>query len=309
MMIRRLYPGPATPTFLWSATFFFTFFLGAFLVRGGIAHAKDTFTAPNGDLGANLSVDKTQISRLHGELSYFTATSNGTTGHALMLTTGFGVKVAGNFEIAAGLAGMGLLSSTASNQYAVGNVMLGGNYVLGLADAFRLKIGGAVAFGPWNMNGSTLTSEGVASLTVGRVTRVYQEPWYSDPTRVHFVIPVRVEFDPLDSLVLTADFQPDFGIGINGAASALFVTLAPGVAYWASDMFAFGARLPIQAAASLGTGGGGDAQVAFEPFVRFELGESGFLATRFTLNLDEPGGFSFNSGKYWGWHVAVGGNF
>lgn len=279
------------------------------LLSPGLASAKQTFTAPNGDLGANLSVDKTQISRLHGELSYYTRSLNGTTAHALMLTTGFGVKVSGNFEIAAGLAGMGVLSSNGSNQYAVGNLMLGGNYVLGSDYGFRLKVGGAVAFGPWNLNGSSLTPEGLAQYSAGLVTEVYQEPWYSYPTHVHLVIPTRLELDVLPSLVVTGDLTPDIAAGLNGNTGALFMILAPGIAYWATDIFAFGARLPIQLAASLGSGGSSDAQIAFEPFVRVDMGDSAFLASRFTLNLDEPGGFSFDSGKYWGLHLAVGGNF
>ena len=279
------------------------------LASPGLALAKQTFTAPNGELGGNLSVDKTQISRLHGELSYFTTNQNGTTAHALMLTTGFGVKVAGNFEITAGLAGMGVITSTGNNQYAVGNLMLGSNYVLGSDYGFRLKVGGALAFGPWNLNGSTFTPEGLAQLAAGTLTEVYQELWYTYPTHVHLVIPTRFEFDALPSLVVTGDLTPDVAAGLNGNTSLLLLVFAPGIAYWASDVFAVGARLPVQLVASLGNGGNSEAQVAFEPFVRFDLSDSAFLASRFTLNLDEPGGFSFDSGKYWGLHLALGGNF
>jgi hypothetical protein len=49
-----------------------------------------------------------------------------------------------------------------------------------------------------------------------------------------------------------------------------------------------------------------DAQFAFEPFVRYDVGNL-FLSTRFSLYLDDPYGFSFDQGNIWAWHFAVGG--
>lgn len=55
----------------------------------------------------------------------------------------------------------------------------------------------------------------------------------------------------------------------------------------------------------LPTNEGDAAQLFVEPFVRVDLGPL-MLSTRLMMNLDEPLGFAFDSGKYWGLHVGAG---
>lgn len=276
----------------------------------GRAEARETFSAPSGDLGANLSTNPSQRARAHTELSYFTASSStlvtNRTDHALTLKLGFGTKIADHFELALSLAGEGLLTSGtfSTSHYAIGNLLLGGNY----AQAFgplRLKLGLAVGFGPWNQNAMGLTTEGLVQATTGGVTHGYQDAWYFEPRRVSVVVPTRLELDVGDQVVVTADVQPALGIGLNSTSTGVLFIFAPGLAFWPADEFALGFRLPVQ----IDSLAADSTQTAFEPFLRFDLGNNGFVGTRFTINLDEPLGFSFDSGKFWGWHLAVGADF
>lgn len=286
----------------------FAVLLAALTSGSAFAAIRNTFSAPTGELGANLSTDPTQISRMHGELSYFTTNQTAATAHALTLTMGGGYKVSRNVELVLGLAGEGLLQvagGATADQYAIGNVLFGANYVQSLSYSLRLKIGAALALGPWNQKNGVPTAEGFAQAITGFATHAYQDFWYFDPTRVHLVIPARMEFDLGESFVLTGDVQADIGLGLSGVRTGLLFTFAPGAALWTSDMFSLGLRLPLQ----FNTYSSDAAQVSLEPFLRFELGETGFLATRFTMNLDEPAGFSFDNGRLWGLHLALGGAF
>ncbi len=272
------------------------------------AQARNIFSAPTGELGANLSTDPTQISRMHGELSFYTGTQGATTTNALVLQVGGGVKLTRNLEVTFGLTGHGLIQSQSGvtgDRYALGNVMSGVNYVSAINPQLRFKVGGALAFGPWNFKDSSVTTEGFVQNISGLATHAFQDLWYHTPNLVHIVVPARVEYDVTSSFVVTGDVQADLGIGLGNTNTGLLFIFAPGAAYWASDSFAIGARLPLQ----LQSFGGDGAQVSLEPYARFELGETAFLATRFTLNLDDQYGFSFDTGKVWGLHVALGGHF
>ncbi len=72
----------------------------------------------------------------------------------------------------------------------------------------------------------------------------------------------------------------------------------------ANSKFGFGARMPFQFLTEDDA-----AQISLEPFVRFNVGEQGFLATRFTMHLDDDLGFSFDTNRAWGLHLAFGGAF
>src|SRR5690606_31596750 len=113
----------------------------------------------------------------------------------------------------------------------------------------------------------------------------------------------RFEYDALSQLALTMDAKLIGQIPTGGTpAGAAFVpsstgdpemtlNLAPGAAY-VGDRVVAGARMPLW---WLLTEGGENAQLAIEPYVRVDLGPA-FINSRFTLNLDNPYGFSFDSG-------------
>jgi hypothetical protein len=277
--------------------------LGATLLVAHSASAIDRFSAPTGQLGANLSFNPDERFRTHAEVSYFTQ-GGATTTHALGFAYGVGFKVAPTVEIEVALPVAGVFASGAvsGDQWGVGNLSIGANYFSPIGDQMRLKVGGAVAFGPWNQSNGTVTTEGLVALTSGLATNGYQDLWLYWPGSVHIVVPARFELG--DSVQFTADGSLDLAIPTLNADTELFVTLAPGVAFWATPKFALGARMPVQFVT-----GTDAAQLTLEPFLRLNVGEKAFLSTRFTMHLDDNLGFSFDTGGLWGLHLAVGGSF
>lgn len=277
----------------------------ALTVLAPAAHARamDRFSAPTGQLGANLVFDEAIRARAHAEMSYFTAGGAATT-HAFAWTLAAAVKVTDEVEVEVGLpvAGVALSGGLSGDQFAVGNLTLGANYFTRFSEELRLKVGGLVAFGPWNQRDGLVTGEGAALYLAGIMTSAYQDFWQYLPSYVSLVVPVRVEYG--QELQVTGDANLMVAIPTLDADAEVFVTLAPGVAYWATPRFSLGARLPLQLM-SVSAG----AQLSLEPYLRLDVGERVFLSTRFTLNLDEPLGFSFESGRYWGLHLAFGGSF
>jgi len=276
----------------------------ALLLSAGAATAKDRFSAPTGQLGANLTLDPTQRFRLHTEMSYFTTTAAFTM-HGLGWTFGAGIKVADKVEIELGVPVEGvILSSNGSSvdQFGVGNVSIGGNYFTSLGEQLRLKVGGLVAFGPWNQRNGVVTQEGIAVGLAGMSMNGYQDAWLHAPG-VHVVVPGRIEYG--EEVQATGDVGLHVAIPtLDGAETDVIVTVAPGIVYWPAPQFALGARLPLQLMTADDA-----AQVSLEPFLRLDVAEQAFLSTRFTMHLDEPLGFSFDTGRAWGLHLAFGGSF
>jgi hypothetical protein len=280
--------------------------LAAMTVLGQAAtgRAMDRFSAPTGQLGANLSFDQEQRFRAHTEMSYFTQ-GGASTLHALGWTFGAGIKVTDAVEIEVGLpvAGVVLAGSTAGDQFGVGNLSIGANYFKSFSQDLRLKVGGLVAFGPWNQSNDLVTREGVASYVSGLMTGGYQDTWLYLPSYVSLVVPARIEFG--GALQATGDASLQVAIPTLDSDTELFVTVAPGVAFWATPQFSLGARLPLQ----FMTAGADAAQVSLEPYLRFDVSEQAFVSTRFTMHMDDALGFSFDSGGTWGLHLAFGGSF
>lgn len=302
--------------------------VGVFLALSltqGEAEARDTFSAPTGDLGANLSTEFRRV-RAHAELSYFTMSNKYTatglgrdnaTTHLVTITVGAGLRLNKNFEVTLGYASEGYwlvgdgdgahAQGIVDRGVAFGNVAIGANYIRAFGPDLRLKLGALVAFGPWNRD----SFDGAVQMTAGTSIHGYQDSWYYYPYQIHLVFPARFEFDALKELVVTLDVQPDIALGLDGAASGLVLVSAPGLAYWPMDRLMVGARVPMQLYSVFYD----STQLAVEPFVRFDITEAAFIATRFTMNLDSPFGFSFDSSdprvapKTWGWHMAFGGAF
>jgi len=276
------------------------------LALPGRAFGMDRFSAPTGQLGANLTLNPAQRFRLHTEMSYYTVGVGGADLHALGWTFGGGVKVTDALEIEVGVPVTGLVVSgggASGDQFGAGNLALGLNYFMGLTETLRLKVGGHFAFGPWNQSNGAPTAEGGIAATVGLATNGYQDMWLYLPGYVHLVVPARVEVG--DTLQFTGDASLHLGIPTaDGGEAEFIVTLAPGVAFWATPQFALGARLPLHVLTADDA-----AQLSFEPFLRLNLGEQGFLSTRFTMHLDDNLGFAFDTGGAWGLHLAFGGSF
>jgi hypothetical protein len=277
----------------------------AVLGQEATARAMDRFSAPTGQLGANLSFDHEQRFRAHTEMSYFTS-SGATTLHALGWTFGVGVKVTDAVEVEVALPVAGAVLSgggTSLDQFGVGNLSLGANYFKSFTQDLRLKVGGLVAFGPWNQSNDLVTGEGVAVYASGVMTGGYQDVWLYLPSYVHLVVPARVEFG--GSLQATGDASLQVAIPTLDSDTEVFVMVAPGVAFWATPQFSLGARMPLQ----FMTMGSDAAQISLEPYLRLDVAEQAFVSTRFTVHMDDVLGFSFDDGGVWGLHLAFGGSF
>lgn len=265
-----------------------------------LAEARE-FTAPAGQLGAGLSTDPGQRSRLFLDLGYFIQ-SGFATAHSLSTVLGFGHKLTDQLELDGQLPLGGILVSGAggtSDRFAVGNLTLGLHY-FDAKDGFLWKVGGGLAYGPWLHEAAP---EDSFVLGISSMVRSYDALWHWSAPYLHAFVPARIEIG--DELRFTGDAALNLAIPTRTGDVELIVALAPGVSYRPIPEFTFGARLPVNL---LPTVNGDQAQLTLEPFVRADVNNA-FLAARFLLNLDDALGFSFDQGRVWGLHAAVGASF
>ena len=294
----------------------------ASLVLGAPLTAQaEKFAAPSGPLGAGLSTDHDQILRVYGEMSFFGRTDEFgpvvRSWSAFPMVLGGGIKVLDNIElegqipISIGNARLELFGAEdTSGGLALGNVQVGANFVHGF-EKVRLKVGGAISWGPWT-NSETDPS---ASLALSHAVRLDEGNLWERET-INLSLPVRFEYDVMAQLAVTIDAKLIGQVPTGGTpAGTAFVpsstgdpemtlNFAPGLAY-VGDILVAGARMPLW---WLLTEGGDNAQLALEPFARVDLGPA-FINSRFTLNLDRPFGFSFDSfdtGGIWAFHLGGG---
>jgi hypothetical protein len=284
----------------------------------------DTFAAPNGQLGAGLSVSRAEGLRMYGELAFYTTGESDDFGGAelsyrlwsITAIVGGGYKIAPDLEIEAMLP-LGFFSQSLSIDYpepiededdsetevAVGNLHLGVSYVRG-EGPLRMKIGGALEYGLWTIDPS---DEFFQTLLVSGYARGGHDLGLWVPETLSVVTPTRIEMDVAEKVVVSGDGQLGVHIPTDGGDTELTIHLAPGIGFWASPTALLGARIPFT---WIPTESGSDSTfLSFEPFVRFDVSESAFLNARFTLNIDEPLGFSFDEGKVWALHFGGGGTF
>lgn len=283
-----------------------------------VATGRD-FAAVNGQYGAGLSFSPEQTGRVYGELGFHTQGDSQASGGSRIETSrtfvsfllggGYKVSEAVELELMLPLAFTDFSRTATSgvadddrdeSGFGVGNLHLGANW-LKAAGGVRLKLGAALEGGPWTSNPSAASA---AALFGGSALNATHELGLWGPERFSIVTPSRVEFG--DDFVVSADFALGLHLSTGGADSEISVQFDPGVAYYVARDALLGVRLPI---AAVPTGGSGDnAQIALEPFARVGIGD-GFVNLRLTMNLDEPLGFAFDTGKIWGLHVGGGGSF
>lgn len=289
----------------------FSFCVRMFLVCAALAapsHAAEPreFTAPTGPDGAGFKEDGSL--RLYGEFGFHTQnTRNLGPQSALYLNWlfGAGIHVSENVEIEVQLPmAHSAMSSNflSTDQAAFGNLGLGANWMTS-SKYVLWKVGGLVTFGPWNDNASfeqSITLQGASG------TRGSQDLHLWAPGRVGLLVPARVELGRI--VRFTADARLGMLLPAAGERDTeLTMLLAPGVAVDAKILM-FGLRLPVNLVPTA-TGVSEDgAQVNLEPYARLNVGPL-FASTRFIMNLDEPLGFSFDTGRVWGLHFAGGLSF
>jgi hypothetical protein len=262
--------------------------------------ATDTFAAPNGQYGAGLSISGVKTKRLYGELAFYNWSPGPMSIWSFSAIVGGGYKLQENLELEAMLplsffsASGGIEDETGA---AVGNLHLGANFV-GTKDVLRYKVGGALQWAPWTIDPG---QNFALALATGFAARSIHDGGLWLPETLSIVAPARVETG--DQLVLGADAQVGVHIPTgSGGDVELSLQLDPGVGFWASETVLVGGRIPI---VWVPTGAGDNAQIAVEPYARFDFG-SAFFNTRFTLNIDDPLGFSFDDGKVWALHLGFG---
>jgi hypothetical protein len=282
----------------------------AVVCASGVANAgegstNDRFAAPNGQLGAGLSASPDQHARVYAELGYWHTEPATVHLNSFGLILGAGVKVAHHLELEAMLplsfaeAGN---SSSGDTAFATGNLHVGGSYVQARGP-LRLKLGAGVEFGPWTSDYDEGSS---AALLAAYALNGGQDLGLWAPEALSFVTPMRVEYDV--GAVLSADFAAGVHVPTNGGDVVVTVQVAPGIGYYVSNSALIGLRAPLTIVAT-SLDEDDFTLFAVEPYARFDLGGGGFLNARFTLNIDEPFGFSFDEGQAWGLHAGGGGTF
>jgi hypothetical protein len=184
---------------------------------------------------------------------------------------------------------------------AVGNLHLGASYLH--ADAqWRLKVGGAIEYGPWTNN---FSPNALLAIETGHPAWGGENLGLWAPEVLSIVTPTRFEYG--DKLVGSIDAAFGLHFPTNGDGTTQFsIQLSPGIGYYVSDTVLLGARLPFT---WVPTSSGSDSTfLAAEPYARFDFGQ-GFVDVAFMLNLDKPYGFAFDQGEYWAIHVGGGLSF
>ncbi len=279
----------------------------------------DRFAAPNGQLGAGISFVGDQKARAYAELAFTRAAESddvlGTTiedhTNGLNLLVGGAYRVLPALEIEAALpiawtqyggsaSYLGQTQAESDGGFALLNLHLGVNY-LRAERPWRLKVGGALEWGPWT-NDFGRTARRAVRATHAAYGGEHLGLWA--PEAFSVVAPARFEYG--ERLVVSGDAQLGLHFSTAGGDAELSIQLAPGVGYYATDVVLVGLRMPLTWVPTEG----GDASTFFaiEPYGRFDLG-SIFLDTSLVLNIDEPYGFAFDSGKFWALHFGGGGSF
>jgi hypothetical protein len=300
------------------------------LIAAPFGTRGDTFAAPNGQLGAGLSISRAEGLRAYGELGFYTEgdsesqTSGGFTIESssrlwsVSAIVGGGYKIAPELEIEAMLPlaffnysfstsfdGPGTEFDTEDSdsmtEVAVGNLQLGVNY-LRSEGPLRMKIGGALQYGLWTIDPS---DEFGLTLGFAGYARGGQDISLWAPETLSLVTPSRVEYG--GQAVFTGDGSLGLHVPTDGGDVEVSIQLAPGFGIYASETVLIGGRFPFAWYPT--ESGSGATFFAFEPYGRFDVSESAFLNVRLTLNIDEPLGFSFDEGKIWALHFGGGGSF
>ncbi len=277
------------------------------------------FTAPAGQLGAGLDNGDTTKARAYVDTTAYVRTGQretfGTeyraTEWAFPLLLGGGYKLMpeleleGRLGIAIGRRSVkvddcpdGADCDDAAGALTPANLYFGANYMIE-KEQLLIKVGGGLAYGPWTHDPNV---DRTVAYIYSAFTRLEDFYMYI-PETLTLVAPARIEYRFTPELALTGDVSLATYIPTSsGGDVEVGTVLAPGAGYIMGDLIV-GGRLPLSWFLTDDI-----AQFSLEPFARYDF-SSYFLTGRFTLNLDEPYGFSFEEGQIWGLHVGFGGTF
>jgi len=133
--------------------------------------------------------------------------------------------------------------------------------------------------------------------------RGWWNAWLHSPDTLTLLIPARVEARVLEGLFLGAEFAAAVGFPTaeDDRGTDLGLQLSLEVRHRKGAVDAGAALRGVLIPTREGDG----QQFSFEPFLRLTFGDA-FASLRFTLNIDPPAGFSFESGGLWGLFLGGG---
>ena len=274
--------------------------LDASALSGGAS--SDKFASAMGPTGAGLSLSPEQKIRAWGELAFHT--QDFVTLFSPMLGGGYKVtpKIEVELILPMALATYSVFdpfdgAETSETAFVIGDPYVGGNFI-GSTGKIRYKVGGG--FGLPLAPDST---GGLVAAFSALGARGFQEAHLWQPNVFSIAFPARVEY-LMGKIILGGDGGLGIYVPTSGGGDTEFsLALSPGVGTYLGGNILVGARIPFIWIMSDDV-----AQFAFEPYGRYDLG-AGFVTARFTLNIDEPFGFAFDSGRFWGLHVGGGASF
>jgi hypothetical protein len=263
------------------------------------------FAAPTGTTGAGLSLSPAQRGRFWGELGFHTQ-------EALTVwvpVLGGGYKLSDSLELELVLpfvyGSRDAVDPANGNfedrsTFVSGDPYVGVNYLRGSGD-LRYKVGGGLAlpFAPDSDQGHFLALRNAAAI------RAFQDDYLWQPRTLSLVAPFRLEYGGRVLFGGDASLALLLPTGDDDRDAAIELTLAPGLGFWATPATLLGVRLGLF---WVMTEEGDNAQLSLEPNFRQYFGDA-FIQGRLTLNLDEPAGFSFQPGGFWGIHFGGGLSF
>ena len=259
------------------------------------------WTSSSGETGAGLGLVSPQDGRFWGEAALHA--QDGLFAASPLLGAGFFIQRDLELEVMLPIGYASVdFGGERESAFRLGAPNVGVNYVRA-QNNLRYKIGGGLAWNPVGVD----TGEAAVALIAAEAMRGRWDWWLWTAERVNLVAPFRIEYDITDSLVFGGDAGFDISIphgdDEGGDDEVIIIAqLAPGIAYRSNAVTA-GVRL---SSVFFLAGAGDEAdQFALEPYVRVGAG-SGYFLARFTLNLDEPYGSSFQEDEIWGLHLGGG---
>lgn len=141
-----------------------------------------------------------------------------------------------------------------------------------------------------------------AAFRTARAIRGSWDPWLYRPDTFSLAVPLRVELDAAEALLLAAEGAAFLHVGTRPGSTELWGYQVGGEARLRFDSVHVGARIfAVMAEPEV-------VQSALEPFVNVELGPLDVFV-RMTLNLDRPDGFAFDREGIWGARAGLGYRF
>jgi hypothetical protein len=269
------------------------------LATASVATAQEyPWTGATGTTGAGLGVKPDQKGRAWADLGFHT--QQDLTLFSPLVGLGFQPVPQLELELVVPMAYASVeIFDQSDSRYRVGAPMIAGSYIGG-RDRLRFKVGGALAYNPIEFDNLA----GVVAMGGGFAMRGTWDMWLWAPERFNVIAPARVEYFLKPNLVLGGDAALAISIPTyeEGEVELPF-QIGATIGAWVSDTVLVGGRL-----GEVWVITEGDSQLFLEPYFRAHFGP-GFLTARFTLNLDDPYGFSFEEDKVWGLHLGGGAVF